>query len=294
MTFRLLSGIGLLSTCICNKMFTSGVYPDRLKIAKIIPVFKTGDPMITSNYRPISILPAINKVFEAVLYDRLIKFIERNDFLYCNQFGFRRHKSTSHGLINLTNKILLDIDSSRVNLGVFIDLTKAFDTVDHAILVNKLNYYGIRGTSCELIKNYLQNREQYVTLDTINSSTRNIGIGVPQGSTLGPLLFLIYINDLHNCLQNGHVTQFADDTVLTFSHKNLRELELETNHDLKRLSKWLIANKLTLNAKKTNDIIFGSVQKISTLNCSMKISIQDQALKQVEYIKYLGVLVENT
>ena len=154
---------------IINLSLQSGIYPDRLKTAKVVPIYKTvvpiyktDDPELFKNYRPISILSNFSKVFERVMYNRLIEFIERFEILYCYQFGFRKNNSTNFALIHLTNKIATAIDQNKITAGVFVDLSKAFDTLNHQILFSKLERYGIRGVALQWIKSYFENREQFV------------------------------------------------------------------------------------------------------------------------------------
>ena len=183
---------------VINFSLTKGVFPDKLKIAKLIPIFKTDDPQCFNNYRPISLLPNFPKLFEKVMHNRLIEFIERFEILHHNQFGFRKNHPTSLALVHLTNKIASAIDRKELTAGVFLDLSKAFDTLDHEILFSKLEHYGIRGMALQWIKSYLSNRKQFVQYRKTCSDEQVIKCGVPQRSVLGPLHFILYINDLPN------------------------------------------------------------------------------------------------
>ena len=212
-------------TQIINLSFSSGCFPNNLKIAKVIPIFKKNSPLECNNYRPISLLSNIDKIFEKIMYSRIIKFLESSKCIYPLQFGFRKQHSTNHTLINITENIRNALDSGQFACGIFVDLQKAFDTVDHEILLNKLNHYGIRGIPNSWFKSYLSCRSQYVSISGYDSTSTLIKYGVPQGSVLGPLLFLIYINDLHNAIKYCMVHHFADDTNLLIFNNSLKSLK---------------------------------------------------------------------
>ena len=276
---------------IINLSFATGVYPDQLKIAKVIPIFKNkGDLLIVSNYRPISLLSNINKIFEKLVYSRLYSFLTLHNCIYELQFGFRAKHSTNHALLSITERIRDALDNSNYACGIFIDLQKAFDTVDHQILLKKLEHYGVRGLSNNWFKSYLTNRQQFVSINGFNSSNKNMDYGVPQGSVLGPLLFLIYINDLEKSIKFCTTHHFADDTNLLYVNKSLKKIQKYVNLDLKFLCKWLKANKISLNASKTELIIFRDPRKKSMHD--LKIKIDGKRLTPSKYVKYLGVLVD--
>ena len=183
-------------TIIFNLSFDKGVYPDMLKIAKAIPIFKKDSKLVVSNYRPISLLSNINKILEKLMFKRVYTFLEENKCLYSLQFGFRTRYSTNQTLINITETIRAALDSGKVAGGVFVDFQKAFDTVNHEILIWKLNHYGVRGLANSWFASYLSNRNQYVSILGNDSETLPIRHGVPQGSVSGPLLFPIYISGI--------------------------------------------------------------------------------------------------
>ena len=180
-----------------------------MKIAIVIPVFKKEDNQDCNNYRPISLLPNISKVFEKLIKDRLSKFLEENKCLFSKQFGFRNKHSTTHTLINLTETIREALDNDEFACGVFLDFKKAFDTVNHKILLKKLEHYGIRGHAAKWFSSYLAERKQYTSVNNTNSQIDVISYGVPQGSVLGPLLFLIYINDLNDAIKFSYICHFC-------------------------------------------------------------------------------------
>ena len=201
---------------------------------------KKGSTNILSNYRPISVLSVLNKIFEKLLYKRLYKFLNKHNVLYKYQFGFRQGHSTSHALIEIMDNVRSAIDNDMYTCGIFIDLSKAFDTVNHAILLEKLHHYGIRGQTNKLFESYLTNRKQLVEIDKIRSTCKPITCGVPQGSVLGPLLFLIYINDMANKCPLGNIRLFADDTNIFLSHSNIDELYKNAQLVLTYLFKWFL------------------------------------------------------
>ena len=218
-------------------------------------------------------------------------YLDKTHLLYDKQFGFRNKHSTSHALISLTESIKKYLDNKEIVSGVFIDLAKAFDTVNHAILCNKLNYYGFRGKSNELLKSFLANRKQYVSINGFNSESLNINCGVPQGSTLGPLLFIIYINDLHFALKFSTSSHFADDTCLIYSTKNPKTLETNLNYDLKKLNQWLLANRLSLNIDKTRLLLFHSKHNKNQYDINIKLN--GVRLEPSRSVKYLGVYLDD-
>ena len=188
-------------------------------------MYKGGDATDPSNYRPIATLSPFSKVLERLVYNQLYSFIDKHQILYKYQFGFRKGYSTEQAILEITDNLKLATDKGQITYGLFLDLSKAFDTVNHKILLSKLYLYGIRGTPHNWFESYLHNRRQYVKIDSTKSSYENITCGIPQGSTLGPLLFLLYVNDLPNCVDKLSVRSFADDTNLFYSGDNLKQLE---------------------------------------------------------------------
>ena len=273
---------------IINLSFTTGIYIDKLKISKIVPIFKEkGNKLICENYRPISLLSNINKIFEKIMHKRLYHFLEIQGAIYKHQFGFRKYHSTTHALVDLTEDIRQAIDDNKFSCGVFIDLQKAFDTVDHDILLKKLEHYGIRGIANDWFKSYLKNRKQFVSILGFDSDLANVSFGVPQGSVLGPLLFLVYINDLHQAIKYCTTRHFADDTNLLIKNSSLKQLKKHLNLDLRKLCNWLKANKISLNCSKTELILFRHPNK--HINYDLKIKIGGKRLQQSKSVKYLGI-----
>jgi hypothetical protein len=262
-----------------------------MKVARVDPLFKSGKDTIISNYRPVSILPVFSKLFERLMYDRLMNFSTANNLLYKYQFGFRCNYSTSMALVTLVDKIMSAIDNGNMVVGVFLDFQKAFDTVNHNILLNKLYKYGIRGVAFNWLKDYLSNRYQYVTFDNHDSQKKLIKCGVPQGSILGPLLFLLYINDITNVSDTIFPIIFADDTNIFLTGKNIDEIILNMNYELQNIVKWLNANKLSLNVGKTQYMIFRS-QK-TKISSSSELLINGTSLDYVESSKFLGVHIDS-
>ena len=234
-----------------NLSIEKGFFPDDLKTARISPIYKGEDSSDVSNYRPTSVLPCFSKILERIMYNRLYKYLIENNILYSKQFGFQNGHSTDHAVVQLVDQIIESFENNKYTLGVFIDLSKAFDTVDHSILLKKLELYGITDRNHGWLKSYLSNRRQFVQInEKEKTSLETISCGVPQGSILGPLLFLLYVNDLKNASNILDPIMFADDTNLFFTHKDIRYLFQIVNQELENINQWFISNKLSLNIKK--------------------------------------------
>ena len=219
-----------------NLSFTSGSFPTILKTSKVTLIYKKDSKLKCSNYRSISLLSNIDKILERIVYNRLYKFVEDNKLVYNLQLGFRQKHSTTHALIHLTEKIREQLDSGKYGYIIFVGFQKAFDAVDHTILTQKLNYYGVRGKANNWFSSYLKNKTQFVTFNGFSLEFKEINCGVPQGSTLGPLLLLIYINDLHYSIKFCKVHHFADDTNLINFNSSVKVINKRVNKNLKTLS----------------------------------------------------------
>lgn len=278
-------------TKIYNLSFKTGVHPDAFKVAKVVPLYKKGSKLLVSNYRPISLLSNLNKILEKLMYKRVYDYLERNKILYKLQFGFRSKHSTKLTLIDITENIRKALDSKKFAASIFVDLQKAFDTVNHEILIKKLSHYGIRGIINKWFLSYLMNRSQYVSILGFDSTYRESKHGVPQGSVLGPLLFLLYINDFHKAIKYSQVYHFADDTNLLKISNSPKQLQKHLNIDLKFLYKWLLANKISLNCSKTEFIIFKKPHDYIDFNFRLKLN--GHLLQTSDSIKYLGLYLDS-
>ncbi|XP_065664405.1 uncharacterized protein LOC136086066 [Hydra vulgaris] len=279
--------------CIFNLSLKEGVFPEKIKIARVVLIFKSGDPSDVTNYRPISVLTCISKVLERIMYNRLYSFLIQNNILYNKQFGFKSGHSTDHAILHLVHDIFKGFNEKKYTLGVFIDLSKAFDTVDHLILLSKLEFYGIKNSNLAWFKSYLSNRKQYISYDGDKTDNMIITCGVPQGSVLGSLLFLIYVNDLYKFSNILNTTLFADDTNLFYSHEDINILFLTVNKELDNLTQWFKANKLSLNITKTKYTLFHRVHKKENIPLKLpNLFIDKNIIKREISSKFLGVILD--
>ena len=277
-------------THVINLSLVNGIVPQELKIAKVIPLFKNGDATIVNNYRPVSVLPLFSKILEKIMYKRLLSFINKHKILHDYQFGFRKNHGTDLALIIIMDKITQALQNKENVIGVFLDFSKAFDTVNHNILLQKLYKYGVRGSSHQWFASYLCDRKQFVSFNNISSSLKSISCGVPQGSILGPLLFLLYINDINNVSKVLFSILFADDTNVFVSGKNINELVVVLNRELSKLVTWLQVNKLSLNVKKTHYMVFSPPKVNQDIS---PITMNGEKINRVSSTRFLGVVIDD-
>ena len=276
----------ILST-IFNKCIYEGVFPDMLKSAEVHPIYKKGSKILTSNHRPISILSPFSKIFERHILNQLTNFIQKHKILHPFQYGFRTNSSTEMAVTQILEEITDKIQNGQFVCSVFLDLAKAFDTVDHSILLGKLYEYGVRGLPAELIKSYLTGRTQRTIVNNITSDPSVVTCGVPQGSILGPLLFNLYINDIIE-ISNFSIKLFADDACLLCSSDSPQQLEKLVNTELSKINNWRKSNKLSVNFTKSDYIIFTNKKNNYKFNIKMDLN----TLKRTTETRYLGIIID--
>ena len=279
---------------IFNLSFNTGKIPEDWKIAKITPLQKTGDLSDVSNYRPVSLLPLPSKLIETIVHNRIYTHCEINGLLDPRQGGFRPGHSTISSTSFYLNDIYNAMNNNNILLATYIDAMKAFDTVNHKILLDKAKLFGISGMLYKWLENYLSNRFQCTLANNIVSELKLITCGVPQGSVCGPLLFLMYINDIAGVLNHCKVALYADDTVLYIESENVSDAVTLMQNDLNALAKWCNGNKLSINCKKTKYCIYGMRSKIKKSKTEDTIlSLNNHILNRVCSYKYLGFILDD-
>ena len=274
---------------VITSSFEQGIFPQSLKLARVVPVFKSGTKTDVSNYRPISLLTSFSKIYEKLMHNRIVSFMETNNSLYEMQYGFRAGRSCEHALLKAQSLLLESLNKNQISLLLFIDFSKAFDMVEHQILLKKLYHYGIRGTALNWLRSYLDNREQFVSVNGKDSSIKQIKYGVPQGSILGPLLFVIYINDIPNISNFAKFILYADDANIIVTGNSIAEIEEQLSDLTIALSKWVNVNGLKLNLKKTNYMIFSRRK----LGHNLNVVIEGTEIQRTSEARFLGVLVDD-
>ena len=281
---------------IFNLSIATGVFLDCRKIARVAPIFKSGQSDDRSNYRPLSVLPFFSRVFEKLIFDQFYEYLDKNKLINYKQSGVRSLHSAVTCLLKSTNDWYVNMDKGRITATVSMDLKKAFDTVDHDVLLQKLEKYGVIGLEHTWFSSYLKNRRQLCRVNGVASNMEETKCGVPQGSCLGPLLFLVYINDLPFSLKNSEVTMYAVDTSISYPSKNIHELNDTLDSDLDSLKQWPEGNKLSLNVIITQAMVIGSrpnIKKISDKSVTTPtFTIGNSHIDVVDNAKYLGVQLD--
>lgn len=284
-----------LTNCI-NNAISAGTYPQVLKHASVVPIWKSGDCTICSNYRPISVLSSLNMIFEDILKNWLVNLLDTNNIIHPCQFGFTKNSNTETAVLHLTHTIAKGIQDGFYTAVLFLDLRKAFDSVDHRILLGKLAKLGLTENELQLLESYLTHRTQSVKIGTKRSSTRRLPpIAVPQGSRVGPVLFNFTTNDMHQLELCGEVQLFADDTAVKYRAKSLEQLRRDIQHDLTLISEWLTNNKLKANSEKTKFMVFSKSERGATQidQFDFLISLNEKRIQRVRSYEYLGVVIDD-
>ena len=275
---------------LINRSMTEGIFPETLKKASIIPIYKKNLKTSPASYRPISKLPFVSKIFEKVIFHRLSQYFFENNILSVHQFGFRKNISTLDAITHFTEIVYQALNEKKSLINILIDYSKAFDTVNIGILLRKLKKYGIDGVTLKLVHSYLIKRHQIVSIRNSKSSAKISSIGVPQGSVLGPLLFLVYVNEISNVSNQYIPTMFADDCTLSFQNSSLSSLIQECNSELSKFKSWSDSNRLTLNLEKTTCLFISNIHD-SILQDSIKMG--GRSIDIVKEAKFLGLIIDD-
>lgn len=273
-------------TEIINNDLKNGIFPDILKIARVVPVYKNGDKFEMNNYRAISVLPNPSKLYEKIIYKQLNEYLIQSNFYHERQYGFVNKSNTTAACINLITEIQISLDKRKMTGCLFIDFSKAFDSVDHTKLLYKINCLNIDENMKKLMESYLTNRKQFTNINNVASNMEIINCGVPQGSILGPLFFNIFINDIFDVQLNGKLQLYADDVTVFYSTDSVDNLLNFIQQDITALSKYADDNYLTINLKKTNYIIFNKQE-----NLNLEIKMDNIVIENLNVVKYLGLFI---
>ena len=282
-------------TLIINQSLTSGIFPSHLKIAKITPIYKKGNKQCIANYRPISVLPIISKVLETIISDQITLYFKENKLLCPQQYGYKQNSSTELAALDLVDRVIEQLNQHHIPINFYLDLSKAFDTIDHNILLSKLQYYGFTNSSLSLVENYLTGRYQYVCIENTSSMKLPIKAGVPQGSILGPLLFNIFINDVIKSSSKFNFVMYADDTTLNSTLesfgdvKDVIEIQTRITDELNKIIKWLEVNKLCLNVAKSKFMLFHKPPKVIP---NLTFNIKQHKIDYVDKFTFLGLIID--
>ena len=278
-------------TIIYNTIFSSAKYPDKWKLAKVIALYKKGKHSLPENYRPISLLDCFGKILEKLMYKQMISFIKKHAILFIYQYGFREGYSTTLALIDIMDTIKSRLDNNEFGIGIFIDIKKAFDTVNHNLLFSKLEHYGFRGHSLQLLKSYVSDRRQYTKINNSTSRVNSLNYGVPQGSVLGPLLFLLYVNDIQHCIDKKKIKLFADDTGVFQFDKDLRVVVNEASQNLAKIYDWFLCNRLALSLEKSHFLIFHSKRKKINYEIN-SLHFGNKSIPRSHFTNYIGMTID--
>ena len=274
------------------------IFPKKLKIAKVIPIFKKEEKTLIKNYRPISILPVMSKIVEYIMHSQLMRYFTSNKLFSSQQYGFRANRSTELAALELMDRNINNMNKNLTPINIYVDVSKAFDCLNHDILLSKLRFYGLSDDALSLLKNYLASRDQYVQLGSIKSECHAISCGIPQGSVMGSLLFNIVISDLKSATSKFDLVMYADDTTLVSTlenfgdRNNAKEIEQNIYKEIYKITTWLHSSKLRLNVSKSKFMIFFNHPKtIPKLNI---ISVNNNQIDQVDEFNFLGITIDQS
>ena len=279
-------------TIIFNSSLRKGVFPDIWKVAKVTPIFKSGSRSEANNYRPIPVVSVFSRILEKIVHNQIYECLKATKALTMIQSVFEKCCSTITSLIDITDNWYETINKKQLNLTIFLDLKQAFDTVNHKSLLEKLKKYGIRDIAGDWLQSYLENRTQYCAANGFESGTKAVTCGIPQGSCLGPLLSIIYLNDFEKCLTNSKAGLYADDTHITVKSTNVEDQIQNAQMELSNISEWMRMNELNVNPKNSEYMIIGHPRKTSMIEVHEQMRLNGLEIKRVANTKSLGIIVD--